>query len=285
MDIDRDYQSFARDVEAAIEADQLILPSAPDAIMRIRQKLEDPQTSTGELASLIATDTALAARILKVANSVIYKTHASIDNLQQAIARLGLKLIQTLVTSHAMMQLFARQTALANTPFAKQLKSVQERSGEVARLSYAIARHNGRLSADDALLAGLVHDIGYLPLLQALAKSVAAQKIDQRLSRFLKHAHPDMGARILDKWKFPQAFIDVAREHEQLERKGSGMADLVDVVIIANLLLHEQRRPEKDIRLLKARVPAFVRLGLDPDFSIARIDEHMEAARQLLPAA
>ena len=63
------------------------------------------------------------------------------------------------------------------------------------------------------------------------------------------------------------------------------MADLVDVVIIANLLLHEQRRPEKDIRLLKARVPAFVRLGLDPDFSIARIDEHMEAARQLLPAA
>ncbi len=283
MDSSRNYNKFIEEVEAAIEHDQLILPSAPDTLIRARQLLDDPDATTEQLASLIATDTALAARILKVANSVIYKTHNGIDNLQQAISRLGQKLIQTLITSHAMMQLFAQNNTPSDDHATRLLEEVQTRSIDVARLSYAIAQHNKQLSADDALLAGLVHDIGYLPLLQVLGKSQKLNKLDADIARFLKTSHPQVGAKILFTWKFPDMFIDVARQHEQLDRKGSGSADLVDVIIVANLLLHEKNRPQIDISNIKARASAFIRLSLSMDCSASDFDEHIETATQLLP--
>ncbi len=283
MDNSANYNQFIEKVETAIASDQLILPSAPDTLVRARQLLDDANATTEQLASLIATDTALAARILKVANSVIYKTHNGIDNLQQAISRLGQKLIHTLITSHAMMQLFTQKSGSANEQINRQLDAVQTRSIEVARLSYVIALHSGQLSADDALLAGLVHDIGYLPLLQVLGKSSLLNKKDKNIVGFLKTSHPEMGAKILQKWKFPNSFIDVAAEHEKIDRKGCGVADLVDIVIIANLYVHEKNRPEKDISMFKAKVSAFIRLGINLDYSNVDFDSHLETARQLLP--
>jgi len=284
MDTSRNYNQLIEDVEAAIESDQLILPSAPDTLVRARQLLNDANATTEQLASLIATDTALAARILKVANSVIYKTHNGIDNLQQAISRLGNKLIQTLITSHAMMQLFAQKSGSTNDLVTRQLDAVQTRSIEIARLSYAIAQHSGQLSADDALLAGLVHDIGYLPLLQVLDKSSLLNKNDNSIIRFLKTNHPKMGAKILQKWKFPYSFIEVAKEHEKIDRKGDGTAALVDVVIIANLYIYEKNKPEKDISITKATVSAFIRLGVNMNYANVDFNSHMETAHQLLPS-
>ena len=283
MDTDLNYSALIEEIRTAIENDQLILPSAPDTVIRARKLLDDPTATTEQLASLIATDTALAARILKVANSVIYKTHNGIDNLQEAISRLGQKLIQTLITSHAMMQLFAQNNATVNDPVTRLLKEVQTRSIEIARLSYAIARHNRQLSADDALLAGLVHDIGYLPLLQVLGKAKMLNRDDQNVSLFLKTCHPGVGGNILRKWNFPHTFIDVAEQHENLVRKGSGEVDLVDIIIVANLLLEEKNNPQTDISTFKASVSAFVRLGLNLETSLADFDEHIEIASQLLP--
>ncbi len=283
MDTSCSYDNFIKEVETAIEHDQLILPSAPDTVIRARQLLDDPDATTDQLARLIATDTALAARILKVANSVIYKTQNGIDNLQQAIARLGQKLIQTLITSHAMMQLFAQNNNSSTNPANQLLEDVQIRSIDVARLSYAIARHSRQLSADDALLAGLVHDIGYLPLLQVLGKSDNLDKRDQSIATFLKTCHSKLGGRILRKWKFPNTFIEVAEEHENIARKGSGSADLVDVIIVANLLVQEKNSPQENMPSIKAAVSAFVRLGLSMDCCAADFDEDVETASQLLP--
>ena len=283
MDTSCSYNSFIKEVETAIEHDQLILPSAPNTVIRARQLLDDPNATTDQLARLIATDTALAARILKVANSVIYKTQNGIDNLQQAIARLGQKLIQTLITSHAMMQLFAQNNSPASNPVTRLLEDIQIRSIDVARLSYAIARHSRQLSADDALLAGLVHDIGYLPLLQVLGKSDNLDKKDRRIATFLKTCHSRLGGKILRKWKFPNIFIEVAEEHENITRKGSGSADLVDVIIVANLLVQEKNSPQENMPSIRAAVSAFVRLGLNIDCCAADFDEHVETASQLLP--
>jgi len=131
---------------------------------------------------------------------------------------------------------FAQNTITKENPVTRLLQEVQTRSIDVARLSYAIAQQCTQLSADDALLAGLVHDIGYLPLLQALSKSEKLNNIDDDICRFLKLSHPQVGGKILLMWKFPDIFIDVARQHEQLARTGNEHADLVDVIIIANLL-------------------------------------------------
>jgi len=283
MDTSCSYDNFIKEVETAIEQDQLILPSAPDTVIRARQLLNDPDATTDQLANLIATDTALAARILKVANSVIYKTQNGIDNLQQAIARLGQKLIQTLITSHAMMQLFAQNSSSATNPATRLLEDVQNRSIDVAQLSYAIARHSRQLSADDALLAGLVHDIGYLPLLQVLGKSDKLDERDRSIATFLKTCHSKLGGRILRKWKFPNTFIEVAEEHENIARMGSGSADLVDVIIVANLLVQEKNDPQENMLSIRATISAFVRLGLSMECCAADFDEHVETASQLLP--
>lgn len=283
MDTSGSYNSFIKEVETAIEHDQLILPSAPDTVIRARQLLDDPDATTSQLANLIATDTALAARILKVANSVIYKTRNGSDNVQQAITRLGQKLIQTLITSHAMMQLFAQKASSAANPATRLLEEVQIRSINVAKLSYAIARHSRKLSADDAMLAGLIHDIGYLPLLQVLGKSHHLDKRDPAIIAFLRSCHSKLGGKILRKWKFPNTFIDVAEEHENITHRDNGSADLVDIIIVANLLLQKQNNPQENTPRIGEAVSIFVRLGLSIECSAADFDEYMETANQLLP--
>jgi putative nucleotidyltransferase with HDIG domain len=268
-------------IEQAIAQDQLILPSPPDILLRARRVLEDPATDTHKIAAVIGADPALAARILKVANSASYKRDQHIDNLPQAVARLGNRLIATLVSSHAMMQIFSA----GNTESRAELNRLQAHSLAVAILSYAIARHCTRLPADDALLAGLVHDIGYLPIQQFLAMTGTALPSGDRQRLFEEHGR--LGARLLTLWRFPLSIIAVANEHEWLKRPNPDKADLVDVVQAANLWARREEDPTGQDPLQLATAAGFIHLGLNPQDDPYRLDAlrpHLQAARELLVA-
>ncbi len=264
-------------IESAIEQNQLILPSPPDIIVKVRKVLDDPDSTHEQLAMALSTDASLVARVLKVANSAVYRRHQNADNLQQAVSRLGHKLINTLVTNHALMQLFGQPSQ----QFRPLLHTIQTHSTAVARLSYAIAQQYTRLSPEDALLAGLVHDIGFIPIVQNLSVFDNGTSSSEELITQLETHHAWLGARLLEHWHFPHAIVVATEQHETINRVSTHGPDLTDVVIVANLLEHQREKGQTDIETIK-NVPAFSLLGIKPETAFLTLASHLENADKLL---
>ncbi len=96
------------------------------------------------------------------------------------------------------------------------------------------------LDPDTALVAGLVHDIGYIPL---LIKACDYEKLIENpdyLDRIMLKLHPQVGGSIVKLWKFDPRIVAVTAEHEDLARDpGTAPVDYVDLVQVANILAHE----------------------------------------------
>jgi putative nucleotidyltransferase with HDIG domain len=281
MDSKINIDQFINEVTEAIESDHLILPSPPDVVLRVSKLLDDPDSNPNELVKTISADAALAARILKVTNSVNFNRGTQIESLQQAVMRLGLKLIKILVTNHAMMQIFFQPSGNA----AKLISQIYQHSIEVARLAYAITADINYLSTDDAMLSGLVHDIGYLPLLQVLAKYGEININDKAIQAIMIQEHPALGRKLLEKWNFPKNIIHVAEQHEQIERSDTGNADLTDVIIVAEHILSNEKNDFEPHKSDQENLMSYIRLGLTSSCSLEDFSEGIEAAKQILPAA
>lgn len=266
-------RKLLRMAEAAIENDKLILPSPPDAITKIMQVLDDVDASPQTIATELNRDPTLTARIIKVANSASYQQQNNITDLGQVIPRLGLKLIKTLATSHMMMQMFAQP----DPAYKQRLNQIYHHSLDVARYAYAIARQSRILPAEDALLAGLIHDIGYLPLLQYLGSN---NMEEAELDAFLFKYHPRIGAQLLNKWHVPGSVVLAVAEHEDWQRVVADKADLADVVLIANLICTGENHP---VFADSADISAYDRLGIERNGDLSELAEFLDTAASLLP--
>lgn len=179
-------------LEAKMKANQLVLPSMPDVFLQVKKIVDDPNSNIGNIAKTMTRDPALTARILKVANNAMYRGNNEITNLQLAVSRMGLQLVRTLVTSHAITQMFNQPKGILK-PFFSQL---QDHSTEVSAHAYAIAKNYGNINPDDALLAGLVHNIGYLPMAKCIETLPEAAEDPTLLIEVMGKVHTQVGEMI-----------------------------------------------------------------------------------------
>jgi putative nucleotidyltransferase with HDIG domain len=228
--------------------------------LRVRDVVDDEDANANQIADIIAQDAALSARLIQVGNSPLYRGRQEIDRLSMVVARLGNKLVRNLVTSQVMKQMFQATNDLVD----QRLRAVWEHSVQVAAIARALANRAPGVLPDQAMLAGLIHDIGTLPILYRAEERDELLDTPGLLDQLITRLHTRIGGAILKHWKFPEALVAVAAEHEDLQRSHAGPADLVDVVQVANLQSHI----DTDHRLSHAdwsQVSAFQRLGLDVD--------------------
>lgn len=240
-----------------IRRNRIILPSLPDIVLKIRDTVHDPDSKISTLAQVISTDSAISARIMKVVNSSLYQhSRTKADNLQAAISRLGTTLVNTLVTNLAIIQLMR----CPRGAITEYLDRVFNHSCEVASIAFALARRFTKIDPEQAMLAGMVHDIGYLPILQ---KAVCLPHIwsdEQCLKRLLTELHAPVGGFILQNWGFNQDMVDMVVRHEHVRYINPTGTGLVDLIIVAELLSN-RRDGNRDID--PGTIPAFTRLGID----------------------
>ena len=267
-------------LETKIKTNQLVLPSMPDVFLQVKKIVDDPNSNIGNIATIITRDPSLAARILKVANNAMYKSNHEITNVQLAVSRMGLQLVKTLVTSHAITQMF-NQPKGALKPFFDNL---QKHSSEVSAHAYAIAKKFTKLNPDDALLAGLVHNIGYLPMARCVESFPELEKEPNLLIEIMGTIHTRVGKMILDSWSFPQHIIDASINYIDQFRKGSTSVDLTDIVIIAGL--NTYRNTDHPCTLPDwSQYPAFQKIGIRTQDELTKLDEleaEINSARVML---
>lgn len=265
------------EINRQIESGQLFLPSLPEGLPRIRAVLNDPDAGSRQISAALAGDPGLATRILKVANSSLHRGNNEVQSLQQAVNRLGNRLLNTLVNSYHLMQMICHSTSGRSD----YIRYLHQHSLRVAAYSYAVARHVPAMDPDDALLAGLVHDIGYLPLLGFL--SAADNLSPAQQLQALRGLKTGLTERLLQSWRFPASTITAAREHEHYQRTVS-QPDLADVVTIADL--NALRDESGNVAALDwGQIGAFTRTGIDPHVPLQaqpRLEPDLHKARTLL---
>jgi putative nucleotidyltransferase with HDIG domain len=251
---------FVNELIEDLESGQLQLPTLPEVALRVRDVVDDEDANASQIAEIIAQDAALSARLIQVANSPLYRGRQEIDRLSMVVARLGNKLVRNLVTSQVMKQMFQA----TNDVVDQHLRAVWEHSVQVAAIARALAGSVPGVMPDQAMLAGLIHDIGTLPILYRAEERDELLETPGLLDQLIARLHTRIGGAILKHWKFPDALVAVAAEHENLERTHEGGPDLVDLVQVANLQSHiDTDHPLGQVDW--GGVSAFQRLGFETD--------------------
>ncbi|MBK1718964.1 HDOD domain-containing protein [Thiocystis violacea] len=198
------------------------LPSLPPIYERVRETLDDPDGSLETAARLIETDPAMTARLLRVANSALYGLSAKVDSVPRALTIIGVTETHHLVLATSLVSVF-RDLPLGLV----SMRSFWEHGiacGIAARL---IARQGGQGSPEHAYLAGLLHDIGRLPLyiLEPLDMGAALQAHRERQGhlhdlerQYLGTTHAEIGEALLEHWRIPEVFRAAAAGHHAPSR-------------------------------------------------------------------
>ncbi len=267
-------QTFYNELLDDLKNERLVLPTLPEVALRVRDVVDDENSSISDLTAVIATDAALSARLIQVANSPLMRGTREIDSLDMAVNRLGMKLVRDMVTSIAMQQMFQATSDLTD----RKLREVWEHSSQVAAISHTLAAQFTKLQPAQAMLAGLVHDIGTLPILTKAEDYPEVLENEKVLDAIINKLHPIIGAAILRTWNFPEEVVAVAKEHEELTRN-SAETDYVDVVMVANLQSHMgSNHPSASLDW--STIPAFAKLGLATDVSVIEMEETAEDIKE-----
>lgn len=274
-------QEFLNELVDAIKNDRLTLPTLPEVALKIRDAANDPDVNSSTLSGVIGQDAALAARIIKVANSPLLRGAVTVDNLQLAITRMGISFVRNLATGLAMEQMFQA----THDAVDKRLRKSWEHSLEVASISHVLASNFTKLKPDQATLAGLVHEIGILPILTLAEDNPEILEKEAVLDKIISRLHGRVGRAIMKAWEFPEELLDVPMGCLDFERiSEGGTADYVDVVTVAKLQSYtEENTPYPDLDT--STVPAFAKLGLAGDSEIHIVDtiaEDVGDAKQAL---
>ncbi|WDE07187.1 HDOD domain-containing protein [Thalassomonas viridans] len=246
-----------------LENNSLDLPTLPITAKKVREALNSsPDISASEIAEIITTDPAISIYLLKVANSALYSSgKRTFSCVKQAVNILGNARTVRLVTAYAIKQVFTSPSPFYTDFFNDILRHTLA----VAAICRGMALFSPNLDPDKAMLAGLVHQIGKLPVLKYLSdtnQQLSKAQVDDLLTKI----HPLIGQRILKRWNFPDALIKVAAEYLNFKRNPHAEADYTDIVITAYLQeCVNSSHPHENLDW--SEIPAFTKLGLSPELS------------------
>ena len=218
------------------------IPPLPDILVRLESKIEDPKSNISDISILIETEPILAGRMIQLSNSVFFNRGGNkVENLSQAIIRLGLKMILDLAYTLEVPKLFMKGKGLKQNKF-------WEHSLAVAIMSRILSqRLEGlRIEQDMCYLSGLMHDIGIM---------VFNYLIPEEYAKFLKQiggaesslhdleaqkfgiAHPELGSLFIQKWwPVPKEVVtSVGMHYLTMSNQGKKYPILL-TVIIANAI-------------------------------------------------
>jgi len=273
-------QDFLDHVQAELDANRLVLPTLPDIALKVKNAVTDGDISAKELADMIVTDAALSTQIIRVANSPMYRGASEINNIQTSVSRLGNNTVRSLVTCLLMKQIFRPSSKLLESLFRR----TWEQSINVSAISRALCAFVPHLNADEAMLAGLIHQIGKLPILMLAEKIPEFRDSPTRMEKLLEKVHPAVGKLIMDAWDFPVNLKPVASEYVNFRYDSGPKADYVDVVQVA-FLQSIAGTDHPACRVDCSIVPSFAKLGFSADAEILEIEgisDEIEIARSLL---
>ena len=266
-----DYHQLVKDTRG--------LPALAAIVTRVMSAVIE-ETSGREIAELIEKDASITSRVLKVVNSAYYGLSGHISTVTQAVPILGVKVVKNIVLTFSVMDIFTREKDRG-----VDFKELWEHSFATGVASRLLASRIGYHDPEEALVAGLLHDIGILLFVKYGLDEYAQIDDLQRMSgrpvlsveqEVMGIDHAELGALLAEKWQLPEILILPIRHHhnpEAMEQGGKQLRNLVQAVHQADRLCSLFMVPAEQGQVLDFAGQLSESLGLAQDELTSIIDE------------
>lgn len=222
-------------IREELEAGGFELPVLPDIALKVQEAARKQFSGARALAKVIEADGAMAAHLLKMANSARYAGVEKVATLDGAIARLGSEMAVSTVLAVSSKSVFRCD----DLRLRARLREVWQRSAYAA----AAARHfcqRAALSPEHAFLAGLMMDLGEPVLIMAAERLVRIGRLPRpdaaELVAAVAPLVPDAGARLLESWRLPQFLVTAVRHQADPASAPGGLSTSAALVSFAGTL-------------------------------------------------
>lgn len=263
---------FISDLAKELSSGRVELPSFPDAAARVQQVLSDPAVSSERIARVIGADAGLAARVLTMSNSaVLHRGTEPVTDLKVAVTRIGHDNIRAAALAYANAQL-RRAPELAHIRL--QLEGCWREGIRVASLAHSLAKETRCVRTDEAMLTGLLHNIGKLYIIARAPKDPGS--VPALNAAVVEDWYPNIGKAVAQNWKLPEEIASAIGGQLESERTHEGPPDILDLLIVAVQVAAKMAARAPDDAAL-AQLPAAVALGLTaPTFKRIALDAQAE---------
>lgn len=217
------------------------MPSLSTTVTKVLEVCNRPNTSANDLNRVIALDPVLTGQVLKLINSAYYSLPNQISSLTRAIIMLGINTVKNLALSTAVLGSMGREDSFRSL----SMDAFWTHSLCVGVMAKALAGFKGipGMLQEEFFVAGLLHDLGKIPLnncfaeeyRQALELSALEQgPLPRAEEMLLGFDHGRVGKMIADKWQLNQTLSELLRFHHTPENASANNRQLVGVVALAN---------------------------------------------------
>ena len=271
--------SLCRIVESRIDAGDIPLPSMPDLAMRLAGALRDGEEGhdSQDIAKLIQLDPALATKIIHVVNSAAFRFARRAETVQQAVTRLGQERVRNLAIGFLLRNAFDTDSA----SLRKRANAVWLNSCHVAAVSFTLAHQLPMLDPERAMLAGLVHRIGALPILGLARQYPDLFSTHALIDRVTSLFSRELSEYVLRRWDLGDDMMNVVSHSDDWQHVGYALPEYTDVVLLAQLHASIGKPAFGELPRIDA-LPAFRKLEmgkLTPRKSLQALDD---ARREIL---
>lgn len=254
-----DIKTFASILVEDIEKNRIRLPTLPAISLEALLVVNDAGSSMADVAKIISKDTSMAARLVRYANSPLYRGVSTVSSVKSAITRIGFDAVKNAILSLAMRDVFTT----SYRSIQDRMEALWQHSVDVATKATQLVAHFPHLNQDEAMLAGLIHDVGTIPVLIKATEYPVLLEKEANLDKVIDKLHMPVGKFLLSRWNFDPQLVEVAASHDKMDRVPAGdEVDYVDIIQVANILSHqgtESRWSDLDI----SKNPACKRIGID----------------------
>lgn len=234
------------DIAKDLSGDQISFPTFLDITFQVRTALKDENLNVEKLSKLVGAEPLMSAKIIRMANSVaLNPSGREVADVKSAIVRVGMEAVRTVSFAVAMEQLLKSKQM---QPFAGISQRLWEHTAHVAALCRVLARKLAKINGDEAMFAGLVHDIGVFYLMSRAAGFPEMLADKPALYDLLVGWHDNIGHALLSALGLPESVLIAVQEHET-DREINEIKTLPDVLYVANKIANRAatwRDPEFD---------------------------------------
>lgn len=193
------------------------IATLPEVTMRIIEVVQDHRSTAHDLHKIVSNDPALSARVLRVVNSAFYGLPGQIGSIDRAIMLLGLNAVKNIAIAASLTKMFNQQVPCDD--FSG--KDLWTHSVAVGAANKLITTAIGLALPDEAFLAGLIHDLGLVALLQCYNEKIpeivdlvrSGVSFRTAEEQIIGADHQQIGMALAAKWKFPRSFQYVSGYH------------------------------------------------------------------------
>jgi HD-like signal output (HDOD) protein len=261
--------------------EELNIPSLPDVAIKIRNAIQN-DAGVADVVKIIQYDPVFSAKLIGLANCPLYRGATPVKSCLEAVTRIGLNATRNLVISLSINRIFKTDSPIIK----KYLDEIWKESLSISIISYILATITKQVNPEEALLAGLISNIGTVPFLSFAANFPQKYCTESDIKLALPYVKGPVGYKILRDWGFVEEYLEIPLYADDWYQNNSEKLNLNDIVVLSRLHYKIGQKKTSELPVISS-IPAASKLknfSLSPEFSLNILHEAKQQINEAMKA-